>query len=371
MKPSLKVLLLLAICSVLFTADAVVAQSRPIAFVPTGTGFVRVIGGTESSAGVKVPLADTAYVSGTLASGNGGTGYSNSGTVGNGLYADGFGSWVASKLPLNNTNYYTGILPIANGGTGTTTGAVSPPSYYPTDANDQLLYRFQNVGSATISNLGALGSSMDMTINASGLNTAVKQGVPDGWFGKGLGVAEGTNNFLRAITPPHSPGWTDLTVSVWFIPSRYAGASNFGRVFFKHYVAGTWGPPYFGTSMEYSDSPPNFHQYIVSGPSGGTQLDAVLDGDFALPLQSRIHLTVLTYNSSTGTEKGYLDGQLVNTVTGGATLNLGGGEWCIGAVLGPGFVEHFGGIISEVRVANVERDAAWVLANWQTGVGRP
>lgn len=78
----------------LFISSDLPAQNRPIAYVPPGTGYMRVIGGVQSGV-TTIPLADTAYVTGTLAPGNGGTGLASPGTSGNVLTSNGT-AWVSS-----------------------------------------------------------------------------------------------------------------------------------------------------------------------------------------------------------------------------------------------------------------------------------
>jgi hypothetical protein len=281
--------------------------------------------------------------------------------------------WNVALLPrlLDGAGSDVRIFTMADLGAALTAlgiGGGGPPTYMDIDSEDQLVYRFQDEGSATIANLGALGNTMDMTIDAAGLNTVMKQGVPDNWFGRGLGIAMGTNNFCRAITPAHAPGWTQFSMSTIFTPTRYNGASNIGRVFYKHYIANTWGPPYFGVTHEYGGSPPDFNCLCQS--AGPVQQDAHLDGDYALPFAGRVQQVVSTFGADKK-YRSYLNGKLVVTTAAAAgSADLGAGQWAIGAVLGPGFVEHFGGIIHEVRVTNTQRSAAWIALQYEAMMGR-
>jgi hypothetical protein len=101
-------LVFLAVLSVCLGGDTV-AATRPIAYVPTGTGFFRTVAGVETTTGQKVPLGDTTYVSGTLAVGNGGTGAASlaSGEI---LLGNGSGAITS-----------TATLGVSKGGTGAAT----------------------------------------------------------------------------------------------------------------------------------------------------------------------------------------------------------------------------------------------------------
>lgn len=81
----------LAFLAIVVSVTRPSAQSRPIAYVPTGTGFIRTVSGVETNAAQKVPLDDSAFVSGTLAVGSGGTGLTNSGDAGGFLTSTGSG----------------------------------------------------------------------------------------------------------------------------------------------------------------------------------------------------------------------------------------------------------------------------------------
>lgn len=110
------------LCAALPFGDSLIAATRPIAFVPTGTGVVKVSSGSESSAASAVGLA-SADVSGTLGVANGGTGATtltaNSVILGNGSSAVGF------VAPGSNGNFLR-----SNGTTWTSTSLANGLTSY-------------------------------------------------------------------------------------------------------------------------------------------------------------------------------------------------------------------------------------------------
>lgn len=91
-----------------------IAATRPIAFVPTGSGFVKVSSGTEQSTASAVTLSGS-DVTGTLPVGNGGTGASS---LSSGIIKS--NGTVLSSGQVDLTTNVTSTLPVGNGGTGTT-----------------------------------------------------------------------------------------------------------------------------------------------------------------------------------------------------------------------------------------------------------
>lgn len=95
------------------------SASRPIAYVPLGTGVIKVQNGTEQDAATPIVLSSTNDVSGTLPIGNGGTGQVS---FGSGIIHSNGTTLSSSAVALGGSDV-SGTLGIVNGGTGQTSFA--------------------------------------------------------------------------------------------------------------------------------------------------------------------------------------------------------------------------------------------------------
>ena len=239
---------------------------------------------------------------------------------------------------------------------------LSPPGYYPIDSRSLLCWRFQEAA-APFANLGSLGSTYDMAA-ISGEGTVWLGGQPDGHFGKGLKFALETNAD-GAIRAPHSP-WpsSEITISCWFTATRYVGANDIGRLFYKANSASVWSAPFHSASL----------QFGVFGASSGENLTVGIHGlaisesfnkDYEGIIRYPIHHVGFTYGD--GFLRTYLDGELFSSIAAATPLNLGAGPWCIGTTPFTPLTENAGMILHEVRVCDVIRDAEWWRKNWERG----
>lgn len=106
---------------------------------PTGTGFVGVTGGVQNAAAIKVDLASSTYVTGTLAAGNGGTGLTSLGSN--------VATWMGTPSSANLAAALTDET-----GTGLCVFSVGPRLETPSIWNSGLTFRYVFGGSAIAAN---------------------------------------------------------------------------------------------------------------------------------------------------------------------------------------------------------------------------
>ena len=82
------------------------------------------------------------------------------------------------------------------------------------------------------------------------------------------------------------------------------------------------------------------------------------------PNEDQWYHIVITHDSTTNLNSLYVDGQLAVTRTRGLDYSTLSPDTIIGAFYSPGQSLKFTGLIDEVRISNIVRDADWVEANY-------
>lgn len=213
-------------------------------------------------------------------------------------------------------------------------------------------------------NDGILGSAQDM-IAVAGENAGWSGGQTDGRMGRALKFSMSTQVTGAIRAPNFTWPTTQMTVSVWFTPTRASGAAVPYRVFFKAHDPVTWSSPFWRATLQYN---PNQEFQVGLREAGATDRTYTLSQELDNVIFLRAHHIGFTYDPA-GRRKTYFDGYLVDDVAADAgAISLGTGPWCIGNTT-DGLLQHAGFILHEARLCRVVRNDAWWLENFYRGMG--
>lgn len=247
------------------------------------------------------------------------------------------------------------------------------PTRMPIDSDTYLYFDFQETAAPFV-NQGSAGPSLNM-VDVTGAGTGYRAGIRGPIFGgRGLALDDsGDNGAVRADGTAAWPS-SELNVSIWCTITKYATALDWGRLFAKSNNPTTWVFPQAAFTFQFKDSTGIYE--MDYSPGGTSEFLLLVPRDLTIILNLP-HLIGFSHDGVT--VRHYVDG--VETANSPSTAspasNLGTGPWFIGNYPlggsspygGVGNAEKIAGIIEEVRVCEIARDADWWLENWQRGIG--
>jgi hypothetical protein len=237
---------------------------------------------------------------------------------------------------------------------GGSSSAVS--RFFAPDSNDVLRYTFDE-SAPPYANSGT-GGAANLTL--AGGSVASRPGLFPNVQAMGRGVA------FRGVSQDRLQGGAaiepalPITVSMWWFQ---LAASNGCNIFSKLYrPAGSFTAPFFAWTLGINDA---VGTAVVQVTVGGVATTLLSTNIFDRVVTGQWNLLVATYDGAT--IKLYVNGNLANSVAQAGAIDYG--------THGPYTTEQeppgagtITGILDEVRVANVLRDATWVENYWKTGM---
>jgi len=240
-------------------------------------------------------------------------------------------------------------------------GAVAPKRVA-TDSNDVAVWTL-NESAAPFANSGS-GSATSLTVLYGSSSLEADVGADDrGEFDSAIAMVASLGPRLSTSTAVPEPTST-ITVSFWVWVWDWS-ASGWGRTVYKMANPGAWASPFVVLApLEFSSTGDGSGAARIL-TVGGTGSNVVTISAGAISKYAWHHVG-LTYNGSI--MRLYIDGSEYDTASTG-TGNIDwddNGEWVIGSP--PGLnSEHIYGMIDDVRIADVVRDATWFADVWTKG----
>lgn len=223
------------------------------------------------------------------------------------------------------------------------------------DNNSQIVWKFDDLVSPFV-NTGVGGT----------LNATTGYGSP---ITDSIGIFDNCVDFQSSglQTVDTSVGQTNtLTVSCW-VNLRSFGTNQ--DIYDKKYQTGnTWSPPYVSHGLGVANSS---GQWFINVTIGGTQYATTVNSRYPIPANQWTHLG-FTYNSSTNTLKGYINGVLALTDTSRPAGNIdygSSGPYQIGAVTTQSS-QGIDGRVDDLRIESVVRDGAYFESLYKAGVSQ-
>lgn len=227
------------------------------------------------------------------------------------------------------------------------------------DSNTVINWTFDE-SAAPFANSGTAGT-LNATAGTGSVITS-RQGIFNLGVSNGSGATNGLTSGNTSLGESNS-----ITVSCWAYLRAY---TNFADIVVKQYRNdGTWTAPFASVQLDQDNSGNGGLQFVVAIGGVARVVNSIPAAD-KLQLNTWYFLS-LTYDSTTGTLNGYINGDLIGTTTGAAgNIDWGThGAWC---VLGNTATtsETTNGMVDDVRIENVVRSQAYLQAMYRAGAGR-
>ena len=226
------------------------------------------------------------------------------------------------------------------------------------DSNTVINWIFDE-SAAPFANSGT-GGSLNSSAGSGSVITS-RQGIFNLAVSNGSGATNGLTSGNTSVGESNS-----ITLSCWVYLRAY---TNFADIVVKQYRNdGTWTAPFASVQLDQDNSGNGGLQFVVAIGGVARVVNSIPAAD-KLQL-NKWYFLALTYDSTTGTLSGYINGDLIGTATGAAgNIDWGThGAWC---VLGNTATtsETTNGMVDDVRIENVVRSQAYLQTMYRAGAG--